>query len=107
MTQLSEKRKALRGRISPERITPPEELARRAAERTKLGLRCRKISERIRPELIDEYYNWFIAIEPDSEEYLIDPTLLGIVKKIKEQYGNKSVMLTTFRLNETGTCGSI
>lgn len=107
MTQLSEKRKALRGRISPERITPPEELARRKAERTQLGLRCRKIFERIRPELIGEYYNWFIAIEPDSEEYLVDPKLLGIVQKIKEQYGNKSVMLTTFRLNETGTCGSI
>ena len=46
-----------------------------------------EIFERIRPELIDEYYNWFIAIEPDSEEYVIDPKLLGIVQKIKEQYG--------------------
>lgn len=106
MTQLSEKRKALRARISPERITPPEELARREAERSELRLRGQKIFERIRPELIGEYYNWFIAIEPDSEEYLIDPTLLGIVKKIKE-YGEKNVMLTTFRLNETGTCGRI
>lgn len=107
MTQLSEKRKALRGRISPERTIPPEELARRAAERTELRLRGQKIFERIRPELIGEYYNWFIAIDPDSEEYLIDPKLLGIVQKIKEQYGDKSVMLTTFRLNETGTCGRI
>lgn len=107
MTQLSSKRKALRDRISPERITPPEELARREAERTELRWRGQKIFERIRPELIGEYYNWFIAIDPDSEEYLIDPTLLGIVKKIKEQYGDQSVMLTTFRLNETGTCGRI
>lgn len=107
MTQLSEKRKALRARISPERITPPEELARREAERTELRLRGRKIFERIRPELIGEYYNWFIAIEPDSEEYLIDPKLLGIVQKIKENYGDKSVRLTMFRLNETGTCGNI
>jgi hypothetical protein len=107
MTQLSEKRKALRNRISPERIIPPEELVRREAEKTQLRLRGRKIFERIRPELIDEYYNWFIAIEPDSEEYLIDPKLLGIVQKIKEQYGDKNVMLTTFRLNETGTCGRI
>ena len=107
MTQLSEKRKALRARISPERATPPEELARRAAERTELGLRGRAIFERIRTELIDEYYNWFIAIDPDSEEYLIDPKLLGIVQKIKERYGDKSMMLTTFRLNETGNCGRI
>ena len=107
MTQLSEKRKALRSRISPKQTIPPEELARRAAERTELGLRGRAIFERIRPELIGEHYNWFIAIDPDSEEYLIDPKLLGIVKKIKEQYGDKSTMLTMFRLNETGTCGSI
>lgn len=107
MTQLSEKRKALRKRISPDRIISPEELAKRKAERTERHLRCRKIFERIRPELIGEHYNWFIAIEPDSEEYLIDPTLLGIVQKIKENYGDKDVMLTTFRLNESGSCGQI
>jgi len=107
MTQLSEKRKALRGRISPERTTPPEELARRAAERTKLGLRCRKIFERIRPELIGEYYNWYIAIEPDSEEYLIDRKFLGIIQKVKEQYTDPDVRLTIFCLNERGTCGRI
>ncbi|MCW6053456.1 hypothetical protein K4039_26225 [Lyngbya sp. CCAP 1446/10] len=105
MTQLSEKRKALRGRIS--RTISPEELAKHKAEKTKLRLRGRAIFERIRPELIGDYYNWFIAIEPDSEEYLIDPKLLGIAQKIKEYYGDKNVMLTMFRLNEKGTCGSI
>jgi len=107
MTQLSPKRKALRARISPERTIPPEELARHKAEKTKLRLRGRAIFERIRPELIGDYYNWFIAIEPDSEEYLVDPKLLGIAQKIKEHYGDKNVMLTMFRLNEKGTCGSI
>ncbi|MBD0314321.1 MAG: hypothetical protein ICV86_16150, partial [Microcoleus sp. T3-bin5] len=86
MTPLSSKRKALRGRIFPEQTIPPEELARRKAERTKLGLRCREIFERLRPELIGEYYNWFIAIEPDSGEYLIDRKFLGIIEKVKEQY---------------------
>lgn len=107
MTQLSEKRKALRARISPKPTIPPEELARRAAERTELRLRGQAIFERIRPQLIGEYYNWFIAIDPDSEEYLIDPKLLGIVQKMKEQYGDKITMLRMFRLNETGNCGSI
>ncbi|MBE9185914.1 hypothetical protein IQ270_14760 [Microcoleus sp. LEGE 07076] len=107
MTQLSEKRKALRGRISPEQTIPPEELARRKAEKTKLRLRGRAIFERISPELIGEHYNWFIAIEPDSEEYLVDPKLLGICQKIKKQYGGQNAMLKMFRLNETGTCGSI
>jgi len=107
MTQLSPKRKALRARISPERTTPPEELARRAAERTTLGLRCRAIFERIRPELISEYYNWFIAIEPDSEKYLVDQKFLGIIQKVKEHYTDPDVRLTIFCLNETGTCGRI
>jgi hypothetical protein len=88
-------------------MIPPEELARREAEKNELGLRCRAIFERLRPELIDQHYNWFIAIEPDSEEYLIDPTLLGIVQKIKEHYSDKNVMLTAFRLNESGVCGRI
>lgn len=107
MTELSEKPKPRRGRIFPERTIPPEELARRKAERTKLGLRCRAIFERLRPELIEKYYNWFIAIEPDSGEYLIDPDFLGIIQKVQAQYGDKDVMLTTFRLNETGVCGRI
>lgn len=107
MAELSEKPKPRRGRIFPERNIPPEELARRKVERTKIGLRCREIFQRLRPELIEKYYNWFIAIEPDSGEYLIDPEFLGIIQKIKTQYGDKDVMLTTFRLNETGACGRI
>ena len=107
MTPLSSKRKALRGRIFPEQTIPPEELARRKAERTKLGLRCREIFERLRPELIEEYYNWFIAIEPDSGEYLIDRKFLGIIEKVKEQYSGGDVRLTIFCLNERGSCGRI
>jgi hypothetical protein len=107
MAELSQKPKARRGRIFPEIVIPPEELARRKAERTKLGLRCRAIFEQIRPELIDKYYNWFIAIEPDSEEYLLDPQFPGIIQKVQEVYGDKDVMLTTFRLNEDGACGRI
>jgi hypothetical protein len=107
MTQFPEKRQLQRGRIIPEHTIPSEELAKRKAERTKLGLRCREIFERIRPELIDQYYNWFIAIEPDSEEYLIAPKLQGIIQQIRSRYGEKNVMLTTFRLNDTGVCGRI
>lgn len=52
MVELSEQQKPIRGRILRERTVPPEELARRKAERTKLGVRCQEIFERIRPELI-------------------------------------------------------
>jgi hypothetical protein len=107
MPELSEKPKPRRGRIFPERTIPPEELARRKAERTKLGLRCREIFERLRPELIEKYYNWFIAIEPDSGEYLLDPKLMELIDKVQKKYGDTDAMLTTFRLNETGNCGRI
>ena len=107
MTNLSEKRQVRRGRIKQENTILPEELARRKAERTKLGLRCRAIFERLRPQLIDEYYNYFIAIEPDSEEYLIAPQLQGLIAKIREIYGDRDIKMTAFRLNEKGTCGTI
>ncbi len=107
MTNLSEKRQVRRGRILKKNTIPPEELARRKAERTQLGLRCRAIFERIRPQLIDEYYNYFIAIEPDSEEYLIAPQLQELIAKIRDIYGDQDIKMTAFRLNENGTCGMI
>ncbi|NET62017.1 MAG: hypothetical protein F6K47_39630 [Symploca sp. SIO2E6] len=107
MTNLSQRRKPRRGRICPERTVSLEEIARRKAERTKLGLRCREIFEQIRPQLIEKHYNWFIAIEPDTGEYLIDPKFLGIMEKIRERYGDTNAMLTTFCLNERGTCGRL
>ena len=107
MTSLPEKRQPRRGRTFPECSIPPEELARRRAKRIELGKRCRAIFERIRPELIEQYYNWFIAIEPDSGDYLIDPKLEGVIQKGRERYTSTDTKLTIFRLNETGTCGTI
>jgi hypothetical protein len=107
MTSLPQKRQAKRGRIFPEYTIPPEELARRRAKRIELGKRCRVIFERLRPELIEQYYNWFIAIEPDSGDYLIDPKLEGVLQKLRDRYASTDSKLTIFRLNEKGTCGRI
>ncbi|MDY6783853.1 MAG: hypothetical protein SW833_15140 [Cyanobacteriota bacterium] len=107
MTNLSEKYKSRQDKRFPKRAAPPEEIAKRRAERRELGLRCREIFEQIRPELIEEHYNWFVAIDPDTGDYLIDPKFLGIIEKIRDRYGETDAMLTTFRLNERGTCGRI
>lgn len=104
MTQASER---VRGRILPPTEVPPEELARRKEKRRALAVRCRVVFERLRPQLIKEHYNWFIAIDPDSESYLIDSTLIGLTEQVKNSYPGTEVKLTIFQLNETGTCGRI
>lgn len=105
MTQVSQNRRT--------RIKPPSEEVRadfshNNEQREALGMRCRAVFERLRPTLIETHYNWHIAIDPDTEQYLIDPTLKGITQKIRDRYGRTSeVKLTIFRLNDTGTCGRI
>jgi hypothetical protein len=77
-------------------------------QRDDLARKCRIVFDRVCPQLIDNHYNWHIAIDPDTEQYLIDPTLIGITAQIKHIYGEQStVKLTIFRLNETGTCGRL
>jgi hypothetical protein len=104
MTQLSQ-----RGRTNlPRKPIPTEELERRRQLRDDLAARCRIIFERVRPSLIDTHYNWYIAIDPDTEEYIIDPTFDGITKKVLNAYGySNEPKLTMFRLNDTGSCGKI
>ena len=108
MTQLSHLR---RTRILPPSSIASEEKIRRQEQqeqRDTLAMRCRAIFERLRPHLIETHYNWHIAIDPDTEQYLIDPTLKGITQKICDAYGyTNEVKLTIFRLNSQGTCGRI
>ncbi|MBR8835232.1 MAG: hypothetical protein DSM106950_14695 [Stigonema ocellatum SAG 48.90 = DSM 106950] len=105
MTQLSYPR---RTRILPPSPIAPEEKSRRQDKQHTLAMRCRSVFDRLRPQLIETHYNWHIAIDPDTEQYLIDPTLKGITQKIRDAYGNShEVKLTIFRLNDTGTCGRL
>ena len=105
MTQLSSNRTPRRGRIFPEYTIPPEELARRKAELDAFYQRCRAIFERVRPELIANHYNWFIIIEPDSGDYIIDADEEVASEKARQKHPHTK--LGAFRLNETGACGRI
>ncbi|MDZ7960344.1 MAG: hypothetical protein RMY34_21095 [Aulosira sp. DedQUE10] len=105
MTQVSHPR---RTRILPPSPIVPEENSRRQEQRDALAAKCRVIFERLRPQLRETYYNWHIAIDLETEQYLIDPTLKGITQKIRDIYPNTNeVKLTIFRLNDTGTCGRL
>jgi hypothetical protein len=105
MTQIFHQR---RTRILPPSPISSSEKKCRQEQRDVLAKRCRPIFERLRPQLLEAHYNWHIAIDPDTEQYLLDPTLKGITQKISEVYRNTNeVKLTIFRLNDTGTCGRL
>jgi hypothetical protein len=105
MTEVKPVRRRRQGRIFPEFTIPPEELARRKAEKNARCQKARRHFEQVYSQLIDEHYNWFITIEPNSGDYFIDPNIEVAEKKARQKY--PSGWVVTFRLNETGTCGRI
>jgi hypothetical protein len=94
-----------RGRIFPEIQWTPEQKAEREAERKAFYQRCYPIFDRVKTELIATHYNWFIAIEPDSGEYFIDRNLEVASLQCRDKHPGK--LHYTFRINESGACGSI
>jgi hypothetical protein len=105
MTQLSYNRAPRRGRIFPERRLSPEDKARRKAEWEEFNQRCQVIFERVQPELIKNYYDWFMFIEPESEDYFFDPDEMVVRLKAREKHPNAKCLIV--RINETGACGRI
>ena len=95
----------LRGRIFPEIQWTTEQKAEREAESEAFYQRCYPIFDRVKSELIATHYNWFIAIEPDSDEYFVDRDLEVASLQCREKHPGK--LHYTFRINESGACGSI
>ena len=111
MTQAPQQRQTHLKSSSPstkKQIDSHSERLRRGIQRDELARKCQIVFDRVYSQLIENHYNWHIAIDPDTEQYLIDPTLMGITAQIKDTYEDRStVKLTIFRLNETGTCGRL
>ncbi len=105
MTKLINTPRPKKSRISSQNSISNEELEQRANNRKKRGQRSFKIFEKIRPRLIKNYYNWFIAIEPESGYYLLDSDLKNLMKRIMIYCPTSQ--LVTYRINETGACGKI
>ncbi|MBR8828296.1 MAG: hypothetical protein DSM107014_10445 [Gomphosphaeria aponina SAG 52.96 = DSM 107014] len=106
MIQKTEKKVPRKTPLFPERLRlSEEELSKRRSEDEAFALRCREIFWRVYPELVKEYYNWFIHIEPNSGDYFIDPDEEVSFQKAREKHPTADVM--AMRLNETGTCGKI
>jgi hypothetical protein len=105
MTESIQKPHARRSRIFLEIKIPPEELARREAEAEAFSQRCEAIFQELLPELIEQYYGWYIAIEPNSGDYFIDKDKETASLKARQKYPN--VIHHMFGINETGVSGSI
>ncbi len=105
MTHTKPTRPRRQGRIFPEFTIPPQELARREAEKNARVKRYREFFAQVSPELIQDHYNWFIIIEPNSGDYFIDADEEVAMQKARQKY--PSGMVGIMRLNETGTCGKI
>jgi hypothetical protein len=107
MTESISKISKQRVRLLPERTLSPEEIAKRKAEREAFHRRCRAIFERVRPELIDKHYGWYIAVEPDSGDYFIDRSIEVASQKARDKHPNARHGIFCLRVNESGTTGRI
>jgi hypothetical protein len=105
MTKTKSTPTAHRGRIFPEIQWTEEQKAQRRAERSAFSQRCKPIFDKVRAELIETHYNWFVAVEPDSGDYFLDKNIEVVGQMCREKHPGK--MPHVFRINETGACGRI
>jgi hypothetical protein len=105
MTNVKPNRTVRRGRLFPEIQWSEEKKAQWRAERVTFRKRCKVIFDRLKPELIETHYNWYMAVEPDSGEHFIDKDDMVATKMCRQKHPNAIPYL--FRINNTGACGSI
>ncbi|MBD2778108.1 hypothetical protein [Iningainema tapete] len=105
MAEAKQERRVRRGRIFPEIQWSEEQQAQWKAEITAFRVRCQEIFDRVKPELMQTHYNWYIAVEPDSGEYFVDKDLEVVSQRCRHLHPNK--IPHVFRINETGVCGTI
>lgn len=94
-----------RGRIFPQIQWSEEKKAQWRSEREALYQRCKLIFDRLQPELIKNHYNWYIAIDAESGNYIVDKDEMAILHKVRQTYPNTKTCV--FRINETGVSGTI
>ncbi|MDF5719128.1 MAG: hypothetical protein PUP91_01275 [Rhizonema sp. PD37] len=105
MTKTESTRVVRRGRVFPEIQWTPEQQTQWREERAAFRQRCQVIFDREKPKLMETHYNWYITIEPNSGEYFINEDEFTGAQKAHEK--SPGVKLYTFRINETGVCGTI
>ncbi|BDA66307.1 hypothetical protein RIVM261_051410 [Rivularia sp. IAM M-261] len=105
MTEAKTTRTLRRGRIFPEIQWTPEQHAQWEAERKEFKERCLPIFNKVKSEMMETHYNWYVAVEPDSGDYFVDRDIEVASQKCREKHPHKKHH--AFRINETGVCGTI
>ncbi|HAG84326.1 MAG TPA: hypothetical protein DCL61_25015 [Cyanobacteria bacterium UBA12227] len=105
MTQAKPTPTVRRRRVFPHIQWTPEKKAQWKAEQEALYQRCKAIFDRVRPELSDTHYNWYLAVESDSGDYFINPDIEVATQMSRQKHPDAIPFL--FRINETGACGTI
>lgn len=72
MTEARATRTTRRGRIFPEIHWTEEQKAQHEAEREAFYQRCKPVFDKVKSELIETHYNWYVTVEPDSGEYFVN-----------------------------------
>lgn len=94
-----------RGRVFPQIQWSQEKIDQSKALNTDIFRRSQKIFIREQPEFIKNHYNWFIAIEHNSEEYFIaqdeETAAINLLNKFP------GAIPIIFKANETGACVTI
>jgi hypothetical protein len=94
-----------RCRLFPEIQWTEQQKAQYRTELEKHYQCCKIIFERLQPELIKTHYNWFIAVEANSEDYFIEQDEEIATQKCLQKYPNAIPFI--FVINETGIAGRI
>jgi hypothetical protein len=105
MSETQPIRKTRRGRIFPEIQWTEKQIAKKEAEREAFYQRCKPIFERVKPKYLETHYNWYMTVEPESEDYFIDKDEMTAIKMSRQKHPNAPVFI--FRINETGIAGTI
>ncbi len=105
MTQAKPITKVRRGRVFPEIQWSPEKKAKSRLEQEAFYQRCKPIFERVKSELMETCYNWYLTVEPETGDYFLAEDELTAINMSRQKHPNAPFYL--FRINETGVSGSI
>jgi hypothetical protein len=103
MTQITETYR--NRRIFPDINWTETQKQQRNAEQHARWERCYPVFEKLRSELIQNHYNWYLTIEPETGEYFLACNSLVNLKKARQKYPHS--IFCTFCINETGVSGKI